>query len=372
MPVPLLDLTHQHTALWPQLAGAFERVVASGQLILGPEVEAFEHRLAAYCGAQHAVGVSSGTDALLVALMALGIGPGDEVITTPFTFFATAGCIVRVGAKPVFVDIEPDTFNLDPTKIEAAITPSTRAIIPVHLYGQPAAMGRIMPLAAKHGLKVIEDAAQAIGARVEGKHVGTIGDIGCLSFYPTKNLSALGDAGACVTNDPGLASRLVSLRVHGQGSDRYRHDRVGGNFRLDAIQAAMLTIKLTQLDAWTQHRRTVAQRYHDLLTSLPITPPQPAPGFDHVYHQYTIRVDQARRDALGQHLHDQGIGHAVYYPTPLHLQPCFADLRCGPGQLPSAEQAAKEVLSLPIYPGLSKPQQEEVASAIQAFLTSDL
>lgn len=368
MAVPLLDLSRQHAALLPQLRDVFDRTITSGRFILGPEVQAFEEKLAAYCGARHALAVSSGTDALLLAMMALGISAGDEVITTPFTFFATAGCVARLGARPVFVDIDPVTFNLDPRLIERAVTPRTKAIIPVHLYGQAAAMGPIMATAKKHGLKVIEDAAQAIGARHQGKPVGAIGDVGCLSFYPSKNLAALGDAGACTTNDTALFERLKTLRVHGETS-KYHHAFVGGNFRLDALQASWLSVKLPHLDGWAQGRRANAERYRSLLAGLPLELPRDdtAAGSVHVFNQFTLRVAAGKRDALRKHLAQRAIGHEVYYPLPLHLQECFAYLGRKQGDFPQAEAAAKEVLSLPIFPEMTQVQQDEVAAALREF-----
>ena len=367
MSVPLLDLTPQHEPHLSDLCTAFERLVLSGQFVLGAEVEAFERQLAACCETKHAVGVSSGTDALLLAMMALDIGPGDEVITSCFTFFATAGGIARLGAKPVFVDIDPTTFNLDTDKIEAAVTSQTKAIIPVHLYGQVADMEAVTETARRHDLKVIEDAAQAILARDGNQIAGSIGDVGCLSFYPTKNLSALGDAGACLTHDDDLADRLRMLRLHGQ-NEKYQHASIGGNFRIDALQAAALRIKLPHLDHWTLQRRALACRYDQLLGGLSLVLPIEAMETRHVYHQYTIRVPDRRRDALRGHLHQRKIGCEVYYPIPLHLQEAFSYLAYRRGDFPLAEQAADEVLSLPIYPGLSQTQQDEVVDAIREFL----
>ena len=366
MTVPLLDLTRQNEPLLPEMRSVFEQVVLSGRYVLGTHVESFEEQLAAWCGAKHAVGVSSGTDALLLSLMAIGVGPGDEVLTSPFTFFATAGCIARVGATPVFVDIDPATFNIDAGLIEAAITSKTKAIIPVHLYGQAADMGPIMQVAQPRGLKVIEDAAQAIGAKDADSVVGSIGDVGCFSFYPTKNLSTLGDAGACITNDSALAQRLAVLRVHGQEA-RYHHTHVGGNFRIDALHAALLSVKLPHLADWTQARRDNAHRYNEMLMGLPVITPVQAPGKYHVYNQYTVRVLGGRRDQLCEHLKNQGIGHEVYYPIPLHLQPCFAGLGLGATDFPQAQQACQEVLSLPIYPELTTQEQDMVIVAIRSF-----
>jgi len=310
MPVPTLDLVAQHRELAPDLRKAFEAAVSTGQFILGRAVEDFETSLAAFCHASHAVGVSSGTDALLVALMALGVGPGDEVIVPTFTFFATGSCVARLGARPVFVDIDPVTFNLDPAAAERALTPRTKAIIPVHLYGRLADMPPILALARRHNLKGVEDAAQAIGAGLRNHSAGAIGHVGCISVYPTKNLSALGDAGACLTNDPALAEQLRILRLHGM-SPRYHHKFIGGNFRIDALQAAFLAIKLTRLEAWNQKRRQLAARYDQLLCGLPITLPAPLGETGHVFHQYTIRVPAARRAAFCNHLKARGIGHDI-------------------------------------------------------------
>ncbi len=366
MSVPLIDISRQHSALSEQLRNVFATHLGSGAFILGPAVATFEQQLASHCHSHFALGVSSGTDALVLALMALEISPGDEVITSPFTFFASAGSIARLGAKPVFVDIDPVTFNLDPRKIEAAITGKTKAIMPVHLFGQCADMTAIMAIARKHKLKVIEDAAQAIGARDHDRPAGSIGDVGCLSFYPTKNLSALGDAGACTTNDEALHKRMAMLRVHGE-SKRYYHDFVGGNFRLDALQAAFLSVKLPRLDSYATHRRVHACRYHELLAKLPITLPQAAEGQHHVFNQYTVRIPGGRRDALREHLTQRSIGHQVYYPVPLHLQKCFAYLGHSVGSFPQTELACNEVLSLPIFPEMTTAEQDEVVTALRAF-----
>ena len=366
MPVPLIDLSRQHAALMPELRQAFDRVVESGQFILGPFVERCEQQIAEVCQARHCVGVSSGTDALLAAMMALDIGPGDEVITTPFTFFCTAGCIARLGATPVFVDINPRTFCLEVADIEGAITGQTKAIVPVHLFGLPANMQPIMALARRHGLKVIEDGAQALGARCDDRPVGPIGDIGCFSFYPTKNMPSLGDAGACVTDDDELADKLRKLRIHGlEPGKQYEYPIIGGNFRLDALQAAMLSVKMPHLSAWNQRRRQIADRYGAALEDLPVSTPFEPPERYHVYSNYTIRIRSGGRDALQAHLTACGIGTRVYYPLPLHLQPALAYLDCGRGRFPVTEAAAEEVLSLPIYPELTDAQQDEVISAIR-------
>lgn len=362
MPVPPLDLLKQHAPIRAEIGRAIDTVLDSGRYVLGPVVEQFEANLAAYCGAKHAIGMSSGTDALLAALMACEIGPGDEVIVPTFTFFATAGVVWRVGATPVFVDVLPDSFNIDPDAVEHAVTERTKAIIPVHLFGRCADMDRLMSIAHRRGLLVIEDAAQAIGARYGELQAGGIGHIGCYSFYPTKNLGGIGDSGMVVTNDDSLAARLRQIRVHGQ-SDLYRHEVVGGNFRIDPIQAAVLDVKLKHLDAYAAARFAAAERYDRLLADLPITRPAIVPG--HVFNQYTIRAPS--REALRERLRQGGIGHGVYYPLPLHLQPCFASLGCRRGQLPVAETAADEVISLPIYPEITEAQQDEVAGVLRAF-----
>lgn len=366
MAVPPIDLVKQYEPLADEIRAVFDRILTTGRFVLGADVEQFEDNLAAYCEAKYAVGVSSGTDALIIALMAADVGPGDEVITTAFTFFATAGSIARVGARPVFVDIDPVTFNIDPAKIEGAITSKTKAIMPVHLYGQASEMGLIVDIADKHKLVVIEDAAQAIGAKsLEGK-VGSIGHITCFSFYPTKNLSAMGDAGGCTTNDPALYEKLKVLRQHGETS-RYHHKLVGGNFRIDALQAAVLNVKLPYLDQYNSRRRQLAGQYAQLFDGLPIRVPVEAEGISHVYHQYTIRVLDGKRDRLTEHLRDNSIGHGVFYPVPLHLQECFADLGGKVGDLPEVEQATEQVLSLPICAELTDEQQQEVATVIKTF-----
>lgn len=366
MTVPLIDLSQQHQQLLPQITQAFEQLVKTGRFILGPAVEQFEQNLARFCKVRQTVGMSSGTDAILAALMAIDIKPGDEVITSPFTFFATAGCIARLGAVPVFVDIEPESFNIDPTKIEAAITPKTKAIMPVHLFGQMAEMKEINTLARKRGLKVIEDAAQAIGAEDEGIEAGATGDIGCFSFYPTKNLSAMGDAGACSSNIPTLVDRLRAIRQHGM-TQRYLHPIIGGNFRLDAVQAMILDIKLPHLAGWTDARRRHAQRYLKELTDLPLTLPKELPGKKHVYNQFTIRVAADKREELRHELAAKGIGHEVYYPVPLHMQECFKYLGLKEGNFPQAELAAREVISLPVFPELSASHQQQVIDVLREF-----
>jgi dTDP-4-amino-4,6-dideoxygalactose transaminase len=356
--VPLLDLKSQYASIRDEVREAVDRVMDSQQLILGPEVEAFEKEMAAYCGCRYAVGVSSGTDALLVVLMALDVQRGDEVITPTFTFFAAAGAIARLGAKPVFVDIDPATFNIDPAGIESKITRRTKAILPVHLFGQTAAMGEIMRIATKHNIPVIEDAAQAVGAERDGKRAGSIGLAGCLSFYPSKNLGAFGDAGMVTTNDAALAERVRMLRMHGFSS-RYVNELLGGNFRLDAIQAAVLRVKLRYLDQWTEARQRNAATYRRLLRGVEL--PAESPG-RHIYNQFVIR--HPRRDALMSDLKQKGIGCDVYYPVPSHLQPCFAGLGYSRGDFPESERASQECLALPIYPELSPEMLERVSAAV--------
>ncbi len=374
--VPLLDLRPQYEALRQAIDQAIQRVVASQRFILGPEVEAFERELATYVGVPQAVGCASGTDALILALAALGVGPGDEVLTAPFSFFASASCACRVGARPRFVDIDPATFNLDPSKLEEAITPKTRAIIPVHLFGQCAAMDSILEIAERHGLPVVEDAAQALGARYRSERcggwlrAGAMGACGAYSFFPAKNLGGYGDGGACVTADPELAQRLRILRVHGQ-REPYDHVSVGWNSRLDEIQAAVLRVKLPYLDVWCRQRAVRADRYDrwfrqaGLVDAGAIEPPVRDPRCEHIFHQYTLRAQ--RRDALREHLEREGVGHAVYYPVPLHLQRCFRDLGYREGDFPEAERAAREVISLPVFPDLTREQQERVVSAVARF-----
>jgi dTDP-4-amino-4,6-dideoxygalactose transaminase len=386
MKVPLLDLKPQYQALKSQLDAAVLRVSESQHFILGPEVKALETAVAGYSGCKFGIGLSSGTDALLIALMALDIGAGDEVVTTPYSFFATAGTVARVGARPVFVDIEPATFNISPAAIEQFLGQRcerrgdllinrvtggrVRAIIPVHLYGQVADMTRVLEIAKTYGLKVIEDAAQAIGSEDGlGRRACSTGDIGCLSFFPTKNLGAFGDAGACVTNDPKLAERLEILRVHG-GKPKYFHKVIGGNFRLDEIQAAVLNVKLPHLDAWSAARQRNAAFYdaaferaalgHD------VAPPPPAPrGARHIYNQYCIRA--ARRDELRAHLAERGVGTEIYYPLSLHMQECFAYLGHKPEDFPESLRAAQQTLALPIFPELSEAQLQYVVDSIRDF-----
>ena len=367
MTIPLLDLKAQYVTIREEIRAAIERVLESQQFILGPEVEALEDEIAAYSGCRYGVGVSSGTDALLVALMAIDIQPGDEVITSPYTFFASVGSIARLGARPVFVDIDPLTYNLDPARIEAVITPRTRAIIPVHLFGQMADLDPMLAIAARRNVFLIEDAAQAIGAEYKGKRAGSFGHLGCFSFFPSKNLGGYGDGGLVTTNDAQLARRVRQLRNHGEQS-RYEHTRVGGNFRLDALQAAVLRVKLRHVDAWTAARQRNADTYRRLFAAHgleEISLPVEAPHRRHVYHQFVVQ--SARRDTLLATLRRQEIGAAVYYPTPLHLQPCFAALGYERGAFPHSEYAARRSLALPIYPELTPAMQEEVVQAIAAF-----
>jgi dTDP-4-amino-4,6-dideoxygalactose transaminase len=366
-PVPLLDLKAQYATIREEVRAAVDRVMESQHFILGPEVEALEAEVAAYSGCRFGVGVSSGTDALLLALMALEVGPGDEVITTPFTFFATAGSVHRLGAKPVFVDIEPASFNLDPAKIAAAVTKRTKAIIPVHLFGQCAEMDPIMDIACRHRLAVVEDAAQAIGAEYRGRRAGSMGAAGCFSFFPSKNLGGFGDGGMITTDDEALARRMRMLRNHG-AEPKYYHKLVGGNFRLDALQAAVLRVKLTHLEDWSAARQRNAGRYRGMISRAgldgKVTCPAELPARRHIYNQFSIRT--ARRDALKAKLAERKVGHEIYYPVPLHRQECFAALGYGPGSLPESERAAAEVLALPIYPELTEAQQQYVVDALAA------
>ncbi len=369
MNVPLLDLKAQHRTIRDEVLAKVTEIVDAQLFILGQPVLDLEAKLAALCRVKHAVGVASGTDALLLPLRALDLKPGDEVVTVPFTFFATAGTIHNGGAKPVFVDIEADTYNLDPAALEAAITPRTRAIMPVHLFGQMAAMERILPVAARHGIPVIEDAAQAIGARrrIDGawRMAGELGAATGFSFFPSKNLGGWGDGGMVVANDEQIAMRVRRLRVHG-GLQTYFHDEVGTNSRLDALQAAVLLAKLPHLAAWSAARRANAERYTRALTGLgAVRTPVTDAANEHIYNQYVIAVD--RRDDLQAHLKAQGIGTAIYYPLALHLQPCFAYLGYKQGAFPVSESATSRVLALPVYPELTEAQQEHVVNAIRGF-----
>ena len=368
-PIPILDLTRYDEELRRDIGQAVEEVFSSGRFVLGPANEAFEKSLAERLGVRHVLGVASGTDALLVALMALGVGPGDEVVTSPFSFFASAGAVARLGAKPVFVDIDSATFNLDPSRLERALTPRTKAIQPVHLYGQTADMEPILEIARRRAIPVLEDACQAIGATHGGRPAGTLGTLGAFSFYPTKNLGAAGDAGAVATDDDALAALVKSLRVHGSTAT-YFHDRVGGNFRMDALQAAVLSVKLPRLDGWIERRRAIAKRYDTLFADAAragrLVLPVEAPGRRHVYHQYVVRV--ADRNALKARLAERGIGSSVFYPVPLHLQKCFAALGGREGDFPQAERAAQEVLALPMFAELTDAEVDRVAAAVNESL----
>ena len=360
----MIDLRRDLAALRPALDAAVARVLDSGTFVLGAEVRALEAELAAFLGVRHAIGVASGTDALHLALRACGLGAGDEVITSPFSFIATAEAVVYTGATPVFADIEPDSFNLDPDAVERAITPRTRAILPVHLYGLPARMDALRELAQRHGLRIIEDAAQAIGARYQGRRVGGWGDLGCFSFYPTKNLGAFGDGGLVTTDDDALAASVRALREHGhQGG--YRHGLLGFNSRLDELQAAVLRVKLPHLEAWTSARQANARAYGELLRGADVTLPTAPPDREHVFHQYTVRVKD--RDRVRARLGEAGIGSAVYYPVPIHAQPSCSPLAPG-ARLPVAEAASDEVLSLPIHPNLRPDELARVAEALRAAL----
>jgi dTDP-4-amino-4,6-dideoxygalactose transaminase len=368
-PIPLLDLTRQDPELNREIARRVAEVFATGRFVMGPANEEFERAFAAEVGSAHAIGVSSGTDALLVGLMALGVGPGDEVITSPFTFFASAAEVSRLNARPVFVDIEPGTFNIDPARLEAAVTARTKAIQPVHLYGQCADMRPILEIAQRRGIPILEDACQAIGAADHGRAAGTLGAMAAFSFYPTKNLGGAGDAGAVTTDDAKTAQLLRSLRMHGE-TERYHHARVGGNFRMDAIQAAVLLAKLPYLKAWNERRRAIAARYGEHLSEAALsgrlTLPAEAPGRRHVYHQYVVRVPD--RDGMRERMAARGIATAVFYPVPLHQQECFADLGYAEGAFPEAEKAAKEVLALPIFAALTNDEVDRVAEALIAAL----
>jgi dTDP-4-amino-4,6-dideoxygalactose transaminase len=364
MQVPLLDLKAQYAAIKGEVMGAISEVCDSQSFALGPAVAEFEKKIAAYCNSKHAIGVSSGTDALIVSLMALGIKPGDEVITTPFTFFATAGSVVRLGAKPVFVDVESDSYNIEASGIEQKITEKTRAIVPVHLFGQVAQMEAIMEIARRHNLAVIEDAAQAIGASQEGIKSGNFGDCGCFSFYPAKNLGGFGDGGLVTTNRGDLAQKIRALRDHGQ-NPRYFYKMIGGNFRLDGIQGAVLMVKLKYLEGWNEKRRQNAAVYDSLFADSPVKAPKIEANNVSIYHQYTVTVPE--RDKLQKFLAENNIGSAIFYPKPLHLQECFSDLGYKPGDFPIAERLCNEVLSLPIYPELVPSQVEYVAKTVLKF-----
>lgn len=372
-PVPFLDIGRENRPLDTEIQAAIANVCRSGSFVMGPECQELEKRIASICGVKHGVGCASGSDALLLSLMAYDIGPGDEVIVPSFTFFATASAVWRLGAKPVFVDINPQTFNLDPAAFEAAITPATKGVIPVHLFGQPADMKPIVEIAGAHKLMVIEDAAQAIGASYGDQPTGSLGDVGCISFYPTKNLGGFGDGGMLVTSNDELADRLRLLRTHGM-KPRYFHKEVGINSRLDSIQAAVLNIKLPQLEQWTSARQRHAASYDELFKAQRLerylTLPFRQNDMVHVWNQYTIRVHQNLRDDLRNHLQELGIGTEVYYPVPLHRQTCFESLGYPNGCLPETELAAKEVLSLPVFPELKPAEIETVVAQIARFFQS--
>ena len=368
MPVPLTDLTAQYRSIKTEIDSAVSRTLESGAFILGPEVQAFECEMAAYCGAALGVGVASGTDALHLALLACGIGVGDEVLTTPFTFIATAESICKCGATPVFVDIDADTCNMNLDLMESRLTPRTKGIVPVHLYGHPCDMTRIMEFASAHNLKVVEDCAQALGGTWNGRRVGSFGDAGCLSFFPSKVLGAYGDGGMVVTNDAAIAERIRILRSHGS-KKKYFHDLPGFNSRLDSLQAAVLRVKLAHLEGWLERRRALAAGYAHLLSRAGgLSLPTERAGARHIYNYYTIRVagGHATRDALAEHLKAQGMATAIYYPKSLHLQPVYATFGYKPGDFPVSEAAQDEVLSLPMYPELTRREQEAVADAIMS------
>lgn len=365
MSIPLLDLKAQYQTIREDIQKAVDRVLESGQYIMGPEVTAFEEEIAAYCGVKHAVGVGNGTDALLIALDAQGIGPGDEVITTPFTFFATSEVVSQLGATPVFVDIDPDTYNIDVTQIREHINEKTKAIIPVHIFGQPANMDEIMSLAKEHNLFVLEDAAQAIGAEYQGKKIGAWGHAATFSFFPTKNLGGYGDGGMIVTNDDDLAAKMRILRVHGSYPRKYYHNMLGYNSRLDALQAAILRVKFRYLDTWNNGRREKAKLYDQKLKDLPVKTPFHAPDRKHIYHLYIIQAEE--RDELMQYLKDHGVSAGLYYPLPLHLQEVYKDLGYSEGSIPNAEYAAKRIFALPVYPEMTEAQVDEVVSVMKQF-----
>lgn len=370
IPVPALDLKAQYASIRDEIEDVVRSVIESQYFILGPEVSGFEAEVAAYCRVPHAIGCASGSDALLLPLLAWDVGPGDEVVTTPYTFFATGGAIWRLGARPVFVDIDPETYNIDPSRIESAVTPRTKAIVPVHLYGQCADMGPILEIAERRGIPVLEDAAQAIGAGYRDKVAGQLGDSAAFSFYPSKNLGGFGDAGLVTTNDEALARKVARLRVHGM-EPKYHHQEVGFNSRLDALQAAVLRVKLRHLDAWTTGRRSVADRYRGLFAAHGLegvaTWPVDREGFHHVYNQFVIRVPSAHRDPIRAHLADRKIGTEIYYPIPLHLQTCFASMGHKLGDFPASEAAAVETIALPMYPELTDPMLARVVGSIAEY-----
>jgi dTDP-4-amino-4,6-dideoxygalactose transaminase len=369
MNVPLLDLQTQYVSLRDDLQQAVDRVLSSQRFVLGDEVRRLETSIAEYCQTKHAIGCASGSDALLLALMALDTGAGDEVITTPFSFFATGACVTRLGARPVFVDIDPRTYNIDPVRVAAAITPRTKVIMPVHLYGQCAEMDPLLELGQRHGIAVIEDAAQAIGATDKKRRAGSMGLIGCFSFYPTKNLGGAGDGGILTASDDEVAARLRRLRTHG-GSNEYEHEEVGINSRLDELQAAVLNVKFPRLDKWSNERARKADTYTKLLKDadlrFPLVTPEVRPDGRHIFHQYVVRVP-GNRDALMEHLKNHGVGSKIYYPISLHLQKCFEYLGYKKGDLPEAEAAAAETFALPCYPELTEEQQVYVVETIKRF-----
>jgi dTDP-4-amino-4,6-dideoxygalactose transaminase len=369
MNVPLLDLQAQYVSLRDSLQQAVERVMSSQRFVLGDEVRGLEQSIAEYCETKYAVGCASGSDALLLALMALDVNAGDEVITTPFSFFATAACVARLGARPVFVDIDPKTYNLDASRVADAITSRTKVIMPVHIYGQCVQMDPLLDLGKRRGIPVVEDAAQAIGATDGGRRAGSMGTIGCFSFYPTKNLGGAGDGGIVTTSDDQLAARLRRLRTHG-GVNEYEHEEVGINSRLDELQAAVLRVKLPSVDQWSDERARKAAFYTELLSraglSFSLATPQVRPDGRHVFHQYVIRVP-GNRDALMEHLKTHGVGSKVYYPTPLHRQQCFSYLGYGEGDFPESESAARDTVALPAYPELTEAQQVYVVESIKSF-----
>ena len=362
--IPYLDLPAQIRSVRTEIDAALKQSLDNCSFILGPDVVRFEQEFAQFCGAQHALGFNSGTSALHVAMLLCGVGPGDEVITTPYTFIATSWAISYCGAKPVYVDIEDATFNLNPKLIERAITPRTKAILPVHLYGHPFEMDAILEISRQHKLPLVEDAAQAVGAKYKGKTVGTLGDVSCFSFYPGKNLGACGEGGALVTNNPAFAARAKSLREHGS-TQRYHHDEVGYNYRMEGFQGAVLGVKLKHLANWNAGRRRVAQRYTELLAGTPLQLPIEADYAESAWHLYTVR--HSRRDELKKYLDDHGVGNAVHYPIPLHLQKCYASLGRRAGDFPVAEKASREVLSLPIFPELIDAQIVRVVEVIKNF-----
>lgn len=374
VPVPLLDLKKQYATIRSEVRPVLDEVCESQYFILGPRVEAFEKAVASYVGVKHAIGMSSGTDAQLAAMMALGIGPGDEVVTSPYTFFSSAGAVHRLGARAVFCDIHPETYNLDPARLAAAITPRTKAIQPVHLYGQSADMDPILEVAKSKGIPVIEDACQSLGAGYRGKKAGSLGTFGAFSFFPSKNLGGFGDGGMVTTDDDAMAAALRALRMHGETS-RYHHRFVGGNFRLDALQAAVLHVKLPHLDGWAEGRRANAREIEALYLEFGGRPfaegglkfPREAPGCYHVYNQFVVRVGKGRREALKERLAAAQIGHAVYYPLPLHIQECFAGWGGKAGDFPEAERAALETLALPVFPELAQGQKMFLASTLAEF-----